>query len=402
MRAFAFLLSLALFCAFSAAASAQLITPYPFVYGATSLPTGIAAYGLSNIAAGTGPYVVDTNTVFGYARINSMKAYNGSLSSALNVSDYGVSLQLNVVLNVTSGNNTYAYWLQDVGDFNTSNMTFSYVDNVWNATNETANMSNSTIAGLGNVTSTGPPPSIFTDLFNYTPAENFYSYSANSTSYSLPLYFEPVIRVTSNHGYPYVQFGYLDNGSAYFYDNTTLLIPNSRFHIEVTPYNQSGSLPNSFNSSNFYDAELVFGGEASGATVNFDNVNATLWMGYLNGSSITPFPYVADFGFNTAENVTNMSVNQGNGVALAGTGYLDPGETISLSGVPQGIFVPGPPVQPSVPTTSTMNQTSAFSGSLPSLSLSGTDYAIIAVVIIVLAAYYLMKSRQRPANAVQQ
>ena len=357
-------------------AAQPLVNPASFINVTNGMPIGVASYGLRSIASNSGPYVIETNEIFGFANISSIYAYNAS--PAQNVSQYGASLQLNAMLNVSSNGEYYTYWAQDTLDLNTSNDTYSVIDNVWNVTAPGANLSNGTIVGLGNVTG---------NAVNGT----FYSYGTNMSYYSLPFRFEPVMRLSYNHGYPYLQFGYAQNGSAVFYDNTTLLIPNSTAYFLVTPYNQAPSDGLPPNSTNYYDAELVFGGEADGASANFSMMRSMLWIGYLNNGTIVPFPTAATFGADTGEVATNLTVAQGNGYAIVETGAPDYHKTISLSGVPSGITPPLPPVPPTVPTTTIMQ---ANLGSVGSTIYYIAPIAIL--VIIGLLSRLLMRRRNNP------
>ncbi len=372
--------------------NAQTINPLLFINSSTALPIGIASYGLQDIHADSGPYAIKTDEIFGYAKINALYAYNSSAASQLNVSAWGVSLQENIMLNITANGHAYAYWLQNVADINSSNMTYYIVNNVWNATMQNSGLTNATLAGRGNVT--GAPSSFFNPQ-NST----FYSYSTNSMPYSFPLYFEPTIRLADNHGYPYLQFGYFDNGSQIFYDNVTFLIPNGTATLVVTPYNQTGSLPNSYNSSQYYDAELVYGGEADGATQVFQRMNSTLWLGYLTqNGSIAAFPNVAIFGSDTEENATNINVVQDGSYALVGTGRPDYNGTIRLSGVPPGLSVPPPPVHPTIPTTITINESLPLSnfGVGNGSQINNTDiYVIVIVLVVLFLAYNQIKKREK-------
>ena len=368
------------------------INPLLFTNSSIAAPLGIASYGLADIWPAYGPYTITTNEVFGYAKIDSIYAYNGTAVPQLNVSAWGVSLQQNIMLNVTANGVVYAYWLQNVADMNTSNMTYGIVDNVWNATTPNAGLSNATLAGKGNVS--GSTATWFNPQNN-----TFYSYGVNSTSYSLPFYFEPVTRVSYNHGYPYVQFGYFVNGSAIFYDNVTFLIPNATARMMVTGYNQTGGLPNSNGSSQYYDAEFVFGGEANGATTVFQRMDSTLWIGYLAGNgSITAFPTVATFGSDTEENATDLAAAQDGGYALIRTGQPDYNLTLGLYGAPAGMTNPPPPLPPTVPTTSTINATEPLGG----FGLGGgvqadtPDYLVIVIALAMLAFTYIkIKEREK-------
>jgi thermopsin len=367
-----------------------LVNPVAIANISTALPVGIASYGLYNISGSSGPYVVTTNEIFGYARISSMYAYNSSLG--LNASPYGVSLQLNAIINISSNGNNYSYWTQDVADFNVSNSTYYFVDNIWNVTNLNAIMSNGTVQGRGNVSDS------FTPLFNYTTNQTlatnstFYSYSTNSTLYTLPLYFKPVMRLIYNHGYPYLQLGYLQGESAVFYDNVTFLIPNSVAYFIVNPYAQTPSEPIGPSNGSFYDVELVFGGEGSGVNTYFGSMNSSLWIGYLRNGTIIPFPAVATFGGDTSETASNLAVMQSNGMAVVTTGQLDYNKTITLSGVPPGMFSPAlPAARLTVPTTS-------IPAPVPPSSVQSFSYidalGAFALIVIAIVAYFYVKARE--------
>lgn len=294
-----------------------------------SLPIGIASYGLYNISADSGPYSVSTNEVVGLASIYGMLAYNSSLASQQNLSDYGATLQLNVVANVTAAGRRYVYWMQNVADFNTSNSTYYFVDNVWNLTTGTANVSNATLVGSGSIY-----PSSYSLQNGTILNQTFYSYAqASDTKYFYPLTLVPVIELARNGNYPLVRMGYGAGGNYSFYDNITINVPGGNASIIVTPYEQTPYVGAPQNGS-YYDAELVFGSEANGTTTTYRAMNATLWLGYMGPGGLRPFPSLATFALDTAESAIGIGVSQGDDYGDVHLGAPSYNTTIHLFGVP--------------------------------------------------------------------
>ncbi|MEM3839054.1 MAG: thermopsin [Candidatus Micrarchaeaceae archaeon] len=305
-------------------ANAQLLSPVYEVNSSTPVAVGAVSYGLVNVQYATGPYQVETNEVVGFSRIDSLLAYN--MTPPANISAYGAAIQLNVVLNITGINgNRYYYWLQNVDNLNTSNHTGFLIDNIWNMSEPNASLSSGTLSGYGNVSMVNS-------------SDSFYAYSTNVSAYSYPLFFNPVIRVGISSGVPVVQMGYDQNGTYVFYDNITFNIPARKAYILVTPYYQTPTPANSKYDGNFYDAEMVIAGEGNAEVADFIDANATLWIGYLSGNSLVPFPVVGDFGIDTQEAAKNLNVSSTNGEIKVGLGYLNYNESISQHGVPQALL----------------------------------------------------------------
>ncbi len=408
-------LAFVLVMAFSNQVYAQLVNPVLEVNATTPVPVGVASYGLYNISQGTGAYQVETSTIVGYSRINALSAYNSVPPG--NVSAYGATVQLNTVMNITGmDGKRYSYWLQDVMDLNTSNRTEFLVDNIWNLTGNNANVTNGTITGYGNFSNT-TYPGTFSNV-----SQEFYGYYINSTQFSYPLFFNPVITISMENGHPVVHMGYDQNGTYRFYDNITFNIPARSAYMLVTPYYQSPEPYLSQYNGSYYDAEMVLGGEGSGEVSQFYNSNATVWIGYLNGSTgrIEPFPVVADFGMDTEEAAINLSVEPGNGTARVTNGQLDYNESIRQYGVPAALLkAPANKTAKNTTTaisTTTQNNTSSTvsasngtqSGQSNSTAAAASGSAgisqyfvpIIAVVaIVLLVALYLMIKAMRNSNA---
>lgn len=364
--------------------SAMLVGPLNYLNSSVAVPTGIASYGLYNISNDSGPYQIQTNSIVGFSQINSIQAYNASPPE--NTSTYGATLQLNVVLNITATNGGhYSYWIQDVADLNTSNMTYAIGDNIWNMTRVNGSVINTTIiSGLGSTAPTGQG------------LTTFYVYFPNTTnSYGYPLYFIPVINVKLADGHPVVQIGYKVDGSYVFYDNVTFNITAENAYLLVTPYYLTPAPVGGSAIGNFYDAEMILGGEGSGEASQFTNTNVVLWIGYLNNGTLTPFPTVGSFGSDTEETGHGLSVGPSGGDALVTTGQLNYNETVSLYGIPSMLGtenISGSSTSTIVASTTTMptsqpaNNTSNYTTTTVSNETSGNSGASSNIIQNILNA----------------
>jgi hypothetical protein len=388
VRALALVVALAAIACVCTVARAQqvVIDPAANLTNMT-MSMGIASYGISNISADTGPYVVDTDEVVGVARINGMLAYNASLPATQNLSAYAASLQLNAVVDIAAQDGALQYWLQDVIEFNTSNMTYYYTDNVWNVTTPTANVSNATLIGGGGVLLSS------TQALNGTwQNQTFYASASNLT---LPLAYPetliPVIALARNGTYPMVRMGYIQNGSYVFYDNVTIAAPGGAASMLVTPYQKTPAIDQA--NASYYDAELVFGGPSNQTMADFEYINATLWLGYAGDNGIEPFPYLATFGSDTGETAQGISVRQGSGSAALGTGTPDYNATIVLAGVPAALAGVQPVGNESVAAPSMTNST-AHNAAQPTPWQWYLAVAL-AFVVAVAAALHVVAGRHR-------
>jgi len=316
----------------------ELVNPFYYVFQNKSigtLPIGMASYGLyNNLNASIKTYQIKTDEVVGIANISAIKAYNATPPK--NVSKYGASLQLNVVMSgYNSQGKKLTYWLQDIVDFNTSDNNFYLVDNIWNSSLPRANMTE--VIGRGNLSAS--------NYTTYNQKVYVYSYLKYYMNYSLPLSVRLIIKANGNEisfGYQILkndfcsfypnsftcQYEYLNATpqSTIFYDNVT--IPNlNNYSILVTPYYYTPSTLT--NSSNYYDAELIFGGESNGEFTTFSSMNATLNLYYNKNRTLEEFPSYYSFGRDTAESVYNLNTLIMNGTGRVEIGALNPLEDIT-------------------------------------------------------------------------
>jgi thermopsin len=366
----------------------SLINPFDqnFSNFSNPQPIGISSFGLENISGQIVPYQIITDRIDGKANITSINAYNASPPA--NVSRYGASLQLNVNLQVVADSGvTYSYWLQNVMDIDTHNQTYYLVDNIWNYSAPNANVTNNTLSGEG---------SAFLSSYNGTGTlinTSIYGYSTNYTYYRLPLYFYPIIKITNSSGFPVVSFGFINSSGEEYYDNVTLNIPAKDAYLIVTPYYET-------NSPNFYDSEFVFGGASDGEITQFSRTNAYLQMFYDNNGTMTEFPSLYTFGYDTSEAAQGLRTLQSGNLERV------------VNGTPNFYNIIYPPSQSlggslnlpiSPPSSTTIVQNSTASTQGQTLGNGVPSYlpiAIAAVLVVIAAAcLYRVMGKGRRQNA---
>jgi thermopsin len=294
-------------------ATPELVNPLLQITPGNNYSIGVASYGLYNISGKLYPYQVLTDEVVGVANITALSAYNPAPPP--NSSINGASLQLNVGLNTHVNSKLVVFWLQDVIDFNTSSDRYYFVDNIWNNTNPSANLTTGTVVGVGNL-------SFCSSCGNQT----FYvdSYPVYYLNYSFPFSVKLVILENQTPRGSMIDFGYqvLRNGTSgvtplFFFDR--VLIPGAdNTTLVTTPYYQTPGKGEYFG--NYYDTELVFGGEADGANTRFQQLNSSLWLYYNDNGTLMPFPSVYIFGLSTEESASGIGVRNWSGGALATLG----------------------------------------------------------------------------------
>jgi len=270
----------------------------PFLaHSSPPAPIGIADYGVMNTTSGLKGYILNFDEVMGHVKINKIGAYNATPPSGIN--PYGASLQLNVVLQVNTPEGGYQYWLQDVLHMETNESMYYVEDNIWNFTSYPSTLSNSSVKGRGAVYNVA----IFLSQGNY------YAYGTPLYPYHLPLSMDLLIKEEVVPNGVVVSFGYY-NGTLYWYDNATISAPGvTSAYMMVSGFNYTG------NGYTYYDAELVFGGDANGEFTYFTSMNSTLSLSYhlLNGSWTVP-PELYGFGADTEEAADNLATVLVNGV----------------------------------------------------------------------------------------
>ncbi len=333
------------------------------------------------------PYQVRTNEIIGVANITSMTAYNQN--PAVNSSVNGASLQLNVGLNTYVNNKLKVFWLQDVLDFNTSSDQYYLIDNIWNNTGPTSNISKSDVLGKGNVT-----------VCQGCTGQSFYAdtYPDYFFNYTLPLSTELIIVENQTPSGTQVSFGYqiLQNGTfgvspPVFFDNVT--IPgSSNSTLLTTPYYQTPGNGDFFG--NYYDSEFVFAGESNGADVHFNSLDSSVWMYYEHNGTLVPFPSVYTFGLSTAETASNLQTSPGENGALVTTGQQNLAEDIFTSNAINsfGSYLNNASKRSTVTTTVSAPLTQKNKISKDEI-YAFIVIAAVSIVFIVIVGFLLMKKK---------
>jgi len=287
------------------------------LYDSAPAPVGIVDYGVLDASGTLTPYALLLSQVIGGARINAIQAYNSSFSSP-----YGASLQLNAVLQANTTAGQYSYFLQNVAEFTTSNNNLYFADNVWNDSSASSVLLSSAISGGGSISNS----------IGYQPILNrlisFYSYATQNISYTLPLDLLLPIAVSSSGNRVVIYFGYqtYDNPSV-TYDRVTITEPGMVLNASILI---DGFIRTPIG--NYYDAELVFGGENSGELTTFTSMNASLDLYYVmpNGTMTGPASLYT-FGSDTAEAAYNLETTLVNGTPTVVIG--SPNFEASFTGV---------------------------------------------------------------------
>ena len=211
----------------------------------------------------------------------------------------------------------YVYWIQDVAQYDASDNAIYFLDNVWNLSSSTAEMSGAEISGSGQVATDSGGNSYYYDFANTSP-----------DYLTLPGVIEFHVSTTvSSQNYPEVTFEYNYQGTWQTFDTVTLeqlttsaLAPG--FVVDGATYNPYGT---------FYDAELILGGEGSGWNTTDTQSIVDLQLQFWNGYNYQEIYNAYDFGSDTAEGISNVASDgyffpvNGSLVAevSAGTGSLE-------------------------------------------------------------------------------
>ncbi|PSN90598.1 hypothetical protein B9Q03_06425 [Candidatus Marsarchaeota G2 archaeon OSP_D] len=359
-------------------------------------PTGLATYGVLNSSGSISGYAVRAHTLVGELNLSSIAAYYPN-ASLYNASRSAASLQLNAMLIVNSTNTTLVYWVQNVIVFLTNNSTLFYADNIWNMSGVGATLTNNSITSNsgGYVTNTSRGP--------------VYGSTSNNYTYMLPLSLELVtservvrgLGVQVGMGVRILRNGTTANGVLEWYDNATIrqgLAKNAYFLVsgyELTPpiYTDSAGF--------FYDAELVFGGEANGAPTNFTHLNATLGLYYQAGSKLSHFPSYYSFGADTAESTFDLHVRYlGGGAAAVSVGQPD----YEYLTTPNTTVITTPLNESTTPTTAEPTSSTPITPnttlSPPSINHT-TPEALLLLTVFIIALLTITLTRRRVQKPTQ-
>lgn len=259
------------------------VNPYNY-YKNEPAPMGIADFG---IGPGGVPYSYNTTSFRGTISLNNLSTYNQSLGG----SSSQMGFQLNVNLFFRDGSNVYAYWVQDVADFNTTDNSFYMVDNIWNMSSRSANMHNSTVSGSGTIG-------------NASSTKFYYYLYKHLLSLSYPAKLTLQINTTASlTGSPEVEFMFNDGNGITTYDKATFIFANN---ITSGPFFLVDGKQYEPDKYSFYDAELIMGGPGGGTKTTDVYSNLSLQLQYWNGMNYQYISNAYNFGSDTAEGICNV------------------------------------------------------------------------------------------------
>jgi len=265
---------------FTPISSTPTLIPKVYTKDPPYYPIGVSSNGVSPSGV---KVAVETSSVMGYV-------YIGSLSTS------GASLQLNVVLVMSSLSNLQEYWIQNAIQFEGSQMRF--IDNIWNFTANGAGLNPVYIFGNGQVTTT---------TTSNGQVMSYYYYSTSYQSFSTPMSLLLFINVSKTQSGAEVCIGYEIGGSYVKYDTVIITLNNIlNAYILVAPQLTG--------NGEYFDAELVWGGFSNGASATFSSMKSQLAIYYkVTGTNLySPFPEVYNYGFDTAETSSNIQATLGN------------------------------------------------------------------------------------------
>lgn len=264
-------------------------------YSSEPAPMGIADYGLGSQFLGgyTSSYYYFTPSFLGTVSLNNLTAVDISNSQS-------VTFQLNVVMYFVNGGQQYSYWIQDVAHLNTSTNVAYFEDNVWNYSSpSTYLMYSSSISGGGVVMNLSASQS-----FYYDYASN--SLPGNDVVLNYPSNIQMMVNSTiTQSGLPGVSFMYNDGHGWVTYDNVVFPFATSMTADDGFVVDGQVNTP----SSNFYDAELILGGNGGGSSTQVISSDVNLTLQYWNGNNFQITPGAFNYGSNTAETVSNVVSN---------------------------------------------------------------------------------------------
>ncbi len=262
------------------------------IHDSEPAPMGIADYGITS--PGAGAYTYSTEAVRGViSLLSDVETYNSSVYWG--PTELGFQLNSEIYFETSSGS-SFTYWTQDVILYNsTTDQIVQIIDNVWNQSSTSAEMSNQTIQGNGSVSSGSSGDWYAYGTSSSDPGGEGQTWQAGGSVVLEMDAFE------TDTGAPGVAFLYNDGYGAYAYDVVDFpwATQLSAFYGFVV----SGSMIDPWGSP--YDLELIMGGPGSGSQTYQEAGNVKLQLLEWNGENFESPTNAFNFGSETAEGVEN-------------------------------------------------------------------------------------------------
>jgi hypothetical protein len=324
------------------------------LYSSEPAPMGVGDFGLSS---GT-PYTYTTSQFLGQDRIIQASDSAGSGGSAF-------TLQLNVVLVLTHGSTTLAYWIQDVPYIDTSTRTLQAIDNIWNFSSSPTTIPTSTLSGNGTIAAYSG-----SDTYYYDDPGPSAGYPGDYATLSFPTNVSAKVVASVVGGLTRVGFQYNDGYGWVTFDNVsfpwTKGWTDRGFEVNGSSYNPYGT---------FYDAEWVAVGPGGGSSAAWSSSNQQFILEYYNGHNFESVPDAYDFGSDTAETSSGLAES------LDGAGV--PGAILAHgSGSLSGLYGPS--------NVATVNVTTAVHNGTVLVSGNATAYRGLTANVTVVPGTYTL------------
>ncbi len=259
----------------------------PYLYAAEPAPMGIADYGIGQNGI---PYETNRPSYTGTVNISSISTLNSSWPQ------HSMGFQLNLNLVFINSGIEYVFWVQDVALLNTTSHQIQFLDNIWNSSSPQAEMLNSSVSGNGTMGESGG-----TGFYYCVPGAE----PGNLISLSYPVTVTMRMNASVNiNGYPEVNFSYNDGYGWVTYDRAVFSFADSvinppEFQVSGFAY-KPDNLP--------MDAEFIMGGPGGGSDTEDITSNVSMALNYWNGHNYQAVSNAYNFGSNTAEGISNVSI----------------------------------------------------------------------------------------------
>jgi thermopsin len=329
----------------AAALQKEQVSP---LYSGSPAPMGLAYYGLS---AGTGgtvvPSVLNTTSLVANVNMNSTGVQATDLFQS-SPDSYGIQLNA-VVTNVTLfGTPGYSFWTQNVVEYYPQTDFLVLVTNVWNFSGGPLS---------ANVFYQHGP------LGTQVGTTYYYAEDYIPTPVVYPFNLTLFLNSTVTGGRNAVDFSVQLGSSAYPAENFTLPYDYVIFNSTRTG-GPAITTPSNYTANGFSynpmgltdDFELIFGGPGGGSQATLFDADATLGLGYWDGSGYVSVPSAYSYGGETGETVTGANVAWSDaasgvpypGLSTYGTMTTGPSVLTGLwnAGAPQGSYPVTLDVQP--------------------------------------------------------
>jgi len=275
-------------------------------YSREPAPMGIADFGVTGAAPGGSAYEYFSPSFQGEARVTSMSVVISGSSSKV------MAFELNAVILLQRDGVNYSYWIQNGLHLDAASHQYSIGGAyVWNFSSPTARLSVGELQGnAGSV--------LATDTYYYIPSCAA-TFPGQCTALTLPTTLLGRIVSSTSGGIPFVEYDYNLGAGWVAYDNVSFL---HMVGASDPGFRVSGFTPTPIATNAFYDAEWVWVGAGGGSAAVDQQSDIDLALDRWNGHNYQAVPTAWNFGSNTGETSSNVSVLPTTGNAAGPTAHV--------------------------------------------------------------------------------